>query len=555
MTSTVLSLLSAESIKRHYASGFWRDETIYSLVQNLARRSPDRFAVRDRYQRVTYGQLISAADRLADDLARQGVRAGQRVLLWLPTRIESVVTLLACSRNGYVWCPSPHRNHTTAEVVDLIERARGAALFFQQGYGADVDQRSIEDEIPDLPTLRYVKRLGPPSAQPIMRMLSGADDKPPALAEMPQNTDANCVTYLAFTSGSTGKPKGVMHSDNTLLAAPRAIVTDWQLDASSIIYSMSPLSHNLGVGTLLTSFVAGAEFVIHDLPRGESLVDRLVETRATYLVGVPTHAIDLVDELRRRGSSPLKELKGFRISGAAVSGPVVAELLKFNVLPQKGYGMTETCAHQYTMPGDDPKLIIETSGRACPGYELRIWDADNPDREAKPGEIGQLGGRGASLMLGYFDDQISTENSFNAHGWFMTGDLGWLDENGYLRITGRKKDVIIRGGHNINPARIEDLAMRHQAVERAAAFPVADARLGEKICLAVMFRSGRKATVEEILNYLNGAGLTKYEMPEFFVELPEIPLMPNGKIQKRDIMKRLRDGQVVPTAVQWQPRQ
>lgn len=554
MTSTVLSLLSAESIKRNYDSGFWRDETIYALVRRNAQQFPDHVAVRDRFQQITYGELIEAAERLAADMTRYGLRAGQRVLLWLPTRIESVLTLLACSRNGYMWCPSPHRNHTCAEVVELIERTRAAALFFQRGYGTDADQRRIESEIANLPTLRYVRQLDPPGPQAAMHMPAELDGAPSAPQNAAPNVDPNCVSYLAFTSGSTGKPKGVMHSDNTLLAAPRAIVADWWLDANSIVYSMSPLCHNLGVGTLLTSFVASAEFVIHDLPKGESLLDRLVETKATYLVGVPTHAVDLVDELRRRGSSPLKELKGFRISAAAVPKHVVADLLKFNVLPQSGYGMTETCAHQYTLPNDERKLIIETSGRAFPGYELRIWDVDDPDREAKPGEIGQLGGRGASLMLGYFDEQVRTENSFNAHGWFMTGDIGWLDENGYLRITGRMKDVIIRGGHNINPARIEDLVMLHQAVERAAAFPLADVRLGEKVCLAVMFRSGRNASIEEILSHLDDAGLTKFEMPEFFVELREIPLMPNGKIQKQDIMNRLRAGQLVPTAVRWQPR-
>jgi acyl-CoA synthetase len=365
----------------------------------------------------------------------------------------------------------------------------------------------------------------------------------------PAATDPNTIVYLAFTSGSTGIPKGVMHSDNTLLSTARAIAADWRLDDTTVIYSLSPFGHNLGFGTLITSLVCGGEFVIHDLPRGRSVIDRLVATGATYLVGVPTHAIDLLDELRRRGGEGLERRKGFRISGAAGPGPVVADLLKFNVLPQCGYGMTETCAHQYTLPGDDHRLIIETSGKAFAGYDLRIWDAEDRDRELPRGQIGELGGRGASLMLGYFGDQASTENCFNAHGYFMTGDLGRLDDNGYLYITGRKKDVIIRGGHNINPARIEDLVMRHDAIERAAAIPVADARLGEKICLAVMFRPGHTASVDQILHHLGAAGLTRYEMPEFVLELPDIPLMPNGKIQKLDIVKWVLDGTVTPVPV------
>src|SRR5205807_3584183 len=134
--------------------------------------------------------------------------------------------------------------------------------------------------------------------------------------------------------------------------------------------------------------------------------------------------------------------------------------------------------------------IIETSGKTCPGYELRIFKTDDQDTEAAPGEVGQIGGRGASLMLGYFDDQKATEEAFNNSGWFMTGDLGSIDANGYLRIAGRSKDIIIRGGHNIHPAHIEELATRHPAVQRAAAVPMKDARLGEQVCLAVVTRAG-----------------------------------------------------------------
>jgi len=135
----------------------------------------------------------------------------------------------------------------------------------------------------------------------------------------------------------------------------------------------------------------------------------------------------------------------------------------------------------------------------------------------------------------------------------MTGDLGWLDENGYLRLAGRKKEVIIRGGHNINPARIEELAMKHVAVERAAAVAIADARLGERVCLAVKFRPGAKATAAQLLYELADAGLSKYEMPEFYLELADIPLMSNGKMHKADIVKWIEEGRVAPVAVGARP--
>src|SRR6185503_15673880 len=291
----------------------------------------------------------------------------------------------------------------------------------------------------------------------------------------------------------------------------------WSVGNSSVVYTLSPLSHNLGFGAQVMALAMGSELVINDLPRGASLADRILETNTSFLVGVPPNAIDLLAEMQKRRLNGLGRLTGFRISGSAVPSEVVAGLIAQGIKPQTGYGMTENCSHQYTLPNDDAKLIIETSGKTCPGYELRIFKADDPDTEAGPGEVGQIGGRGSSLMLGYFDDQTATEDAFNKSGWFMTGDLGTLDANGYLRIAGRSKDIIIRGGHNIHPARIEELATRHAAVQRAAAVPMKDARLGEKVCLAVVTRAGADVAPGELLAHLDAAGLSKYDMPEYFL--------------------------------------
>jgi acyl-CoA synthetase len=548
MTNTLLTLLSAERLAQHYRDGHWRDDTIYGAARRHAEHTPAAFAVRDGARRLSYRDLIAAADALASDLAARGARPGQRVAVWLPSRIETAVTLLACSRAGFVCCPSLHRDHAVADIAALLARTRAVALIAQPGYGADVDKRDVFAALDDLPHLRHAYRLGPVDAAAPFAGLLGAP------GQAPVNRDPNRVVYLAFTSGTTGEPKGVMHSDNTLLANARAIAADWQLGAGAVIYTLSPLSHNLGLGALITALAIGGELVVHDLARGASLLDRLRETGASFLIGVPTHAIDLLTELRGRGVARLDGIAGFRISGAAAPRDVVAALLEHGITPQSGYGMTETCSHQYTLPDDDPRLIVETSGRACPGYEIRIWRQDDPDREAPVGEVGQIGGRGASLMLGYFDDQAATEAAFNAHGWFMTGDLGWMDENGYLRVTGRKKDVIIRGGHNIHPARIEALALGHPAVARAAAFPVADPRLGEKVCLAVTAKPGMVVSAPALLAHLDAAGLSKFDMPEYFLALDAIPLTATGKILKRALVEQARDGRLVPEPVRWQGR-
>jgi acyl-CoA synthetase len=549
--STIPTRLSAELIERYTAQGFWRGDTIYSLVKGHAARAPDSFAVRDRFRRVTYRELLDAADALAADLARRGVAPGQRVAVWLPSRIEAVVALLACSRDDTICCPSLHRDHTTGEVVELLQRTSAAALIVQDGYGADAGKRDLNAALKDVPTLRHVYRLEPHSERD-KALFAGVGASPPGA---PQKTDPNTIVYLAFTSGTTGKPKGVMHSDNTLLANARQLAADWHIDHNSVVFSLSPLSHNLGFGAQVMALAMGGELVINDLPRGASLADRILETGTSFLVGVPPNAVDLLAEMRRRNLKGLGRLTGFRISGSAVPSEVVAGLIQQGIRPQSGYGMTESCSHQYTLPDDDPKLIIETSGKTCPGFELRIFSIDDPDAEAPRGTIGQIGGRGASLMLGYFDDPKATDDAFNAGGWFMTGDLGSLDENDYLRIAGRQKDIIIRGGHNIHPARIEELATRHAAVQRAAAVPVKDARLGEKVCLAVVLRAGQKLSPDELLAHLDAAGLSKFDMPEYFLTLDEIPLTPNGKMLKRAIIDEIAQGRITPIPVRWQAKQ
>jgi len=552
VTNAILTRLSGAMLHEHYASGFWQDETVYALTRRHAEAAPARPAVRDRLHRHGYQQLIEMADRLAAQLEAAGVRVGERVAAWLPSRFETVVALLACSRNRYVFCPSLHRSHTTAEIIELLNRVRATAFIGEIGFGADADRHTVMDAIKEVKTLKFVSMLPPLGRE------NGSGPWPGSVAEGDGNAsppapgrDANTLLYLAFTSGTTGQPKGVMHSDNTLLANSRAMAADWNLDSKSVIYTLSPLSHNLGVGAMITSLLIGSELVVHDLPSGSSVVERIGEVGATYLVGVPTHANDLLRELETISADHLRTLKGFRISGAPAPRHIVEKLLSHGIVPQSGYGMTEACSHHYTLPTDDPELIVDSSGRCCPGYAIKVWSSDDPNVEVPPRTIGQIGGRGASLMLGYFDDQQATEDSFNRTGWFMTGDLGWVDENGYVRITGRKKDVIIRGGHNIYPARIESLAMRHKAIQLVAALPVADERLGEKVCVAFMLREGHTLALDQLLAHLDNEGLSRFDMPEYLVEVSDMPVTPSGKVLKRSLVDQIQAGTLVPIAVRW----
>ena len=572
----LLTLHDPNRARRFYRQGWWRSDTLYGLLARHASERPNGYALRDSKHRLIWRQLKDWVDAVAHDLDQAEVPPGGRVSIWLPNRVESVVMFLSCSRNGYVCNSSLHQNYTVAEIVDLLRSIQSSALVTQAGYGANGQAQDIFALAGELPAMKRVyqapqrvnglagwprvrgngprpPRLGAPFPAP-GEVASGqsrmAQGQPLQLASQPiANPDK--IVYLAFTSGTTGKPKGVMHSDNTLLANGRAMVKDWHHDADTILLSLSPMSHHIGTVALEQSLVAGCELVLNDPPPGKGPLDWILETGATYVMGVPTHAIDIQAAMQRRGLQRLGKVKVFYMAGAAIPEGTARSFLDQGILPQNVYGMTENGSHQYTLPSDDRDTIVKTCGRCCEVYEVKIFSQDHPDIEAKPGEVGEIGGRGAMLMLGYFDNQIATERCFNRDGFLMSGDLGWLDARGNLHFVGRKKDLIIRGGHNIYPARIEDLVRRHPQVQTAAAFPVADARLGEKVCLAIIARDGDSVDPYGLLEHLHRSGLSKFEMPEYFIQLDAFPLTPSGKVLKRELLDWVKNGRIKPTAVRW----
>jgi acyl-CoA synthetase len=239
------------------------------------------------------------------------------------------------------------------------------------------------------------------------------------------------------------------------------------------------------------------------------------------------------------------------MAGAPIPPTVAEAFVRQGIKPQNVYGMTENSSHQYTHPSDDTATIIETCGRGGRAYEVRIFDPADQDREVPPGTVGQIGGRGAALMLGYFANQEATETSFNREGWFLSGDLGLLDERGNLRVEGRLKDLIIRGGHNIYPVHIEALALRNPRIGRCAAFPVPDERLGERVCMAII----GDLSASELLAHLATEGLSKYDMPEYFLKVEAFPLTASGKILKRTLIEMVKRGELEPEPIRYTGQQ
>ena len=528
-----LTLHHPACARHYYAEGTWRNDTFYSLLADHAKARPDAAALRDGGRRLTWCEVTAWVDGVAADLHRHGLVGGDRVSIWMSNKLEAIITFLACSREGFACNPSLHRTYTCAEVVQLLDNLQAKAFLTEHGWGADRTNVDFDAMLAQVSSLRKVySRDAFPQASPAITKPIEDPDK---------------VSYLAFTSGTTGAPKCVMHSDNTLLANARDLVRDWRHGPQTVLLSLSPLSHHIAWVAVSQWLLAGCELVTDDPPAGISRLDWIIETGATYIMGVPTHAIDMLSEQRMRNIAQMGMVKLFYMAGSPIPPSVCEAFVRQGIKPQNIYGMTETSSHQYTHPDDDEVTIITTCGRGGPSYEVRLFDPLDPDRQVPPGTVGQIAGRGAALMLGYLDNQTATEQSFNSDGWFLSGDLGVFDERGNLRIEGRLKDIVIRGGHNIYPAMIEALALRHPDVTKAAVFPVADERLGERVCLAIIGTIAEEA----ILQHLRAEGLSKYDMPEFFIRVDTFPLTASGKILKRELVQMVKRGELLPQPVRF----
>jgi acyl-CoA synthetase len=536
----MLTLLSYSKAKNYYASGIWQNDTFYSLIQKHAIKNPQGFALRDGSRRLTWSELLNWIDHISEQLANTGLKVGDRVAIWLPSRVEGVASFLACSRNGYVACTSLHQNYTLQEISEFLKRSRAVVLIMMPGYGGNKDSQALTamaNELEDLKQIFSVDNIWDDHFLPLSQKTTPVDGK----VSLPMvHDDPDSIVYLAFTSGTTGTPKGVMHSNNTLLANGRAMLDVWQYPTHSIMLSISPMSHHIGTVALEQWAVGGYELVLNYPPHGLSIIEWIIETKANYILGVPTHAIDILGHLQRLGLSQLGDVNIFYMAGSIIPIEVAKSFLAMGITPQNIYGMTENGSHQFTAPTDDAKTIIETCGRAARGYETIIVDQNNPNIYLSAGQVGEIATRGGLLMLGYYDNQKATEDSFNHEGWFLSGDLGLLDYRGCLQIIGRKKDLIIRGGHNIYPSYLEDLAHRHPAIIKCAAFGVPDIRLGEKVAMTLLLKEGLTINAADFLMHLHQAGLSKYDMPEYLGIVHEFPVTASGKILKRELLEMFK---------------
>jgi acyl-CoA synthetase (AMP-forming)/AMP-acid ligase II len=475
-------------------------ESIPQMVLSTGDRFGSAEAVVDGPLRLTFTELADRVRVAAGAFAEAGIGKGDRAAIWAPNSAEWIIAAFGLLTAGGVMVPVNTR-FKADESHDIIRRSGAKLVLVQRGFlGEDYDGP------PEVPTID-IRSDFLSSGSPLERESRGDD-----------------VCDIMFTSGTTGRPKGVMmtHAQTLRLYSEWCDLADLRQGDRYMI--VNPFFHIFGYKAgCIASMIRGA--TVHPVPVFDvERVLELIETeRITMLPGPPTLYHSLL-EAHARGGHDLSSLRA-AVTGAA---DIPVELIRRIVteLPfqtiMTGYGLTEAGTCTASRPGDSFEDIATTVGRPCDGVEARIA----PD--------GEVLVRGYTVMKGYFDDPEATAEAIDADGWLHTGDLGTLDERGYLRIVGRKKDMFIVGGFNAYPAEIEGFLMEHPAVAQAAVVPVPDERLGQ-VGKAFVVRRG-ELTQEELIAW-SREKMAGFKVPRSVEFLEELPLNATGKVDKRELMK------------------
>ena len=546
MREPIASLLTQEMIDRYSAAGYWGSMTLADHLDHHAAYAPDREAVVDARGRTTFAELKLATDRVALALLGMGVKPGDRVGLQTPNWIEYFYVRLACAKMGAIPVPLIY-NVREHEIENALIDSRAVAFFFCTDFHGFDYVDVVERLRPRLPGVgHWVTMAG--------RRVAGMNSLEDMLADPIEarcppgyligfHPSANDIDILMSTSGSTGKPKLVLRTPNIFLALGHHIVERARLSPDDVVLAVAPINQGTGYSVaVVAALIAGCRNVLLDRFDPEVALALMESERVTVAVGVPTHMIKIMHS-RSIGKVDLSALRLFYHAGAPLAPDVAAEFArKCGCRLMEAYGALDGGTPVHTLYDDEPDKVFNTVGKACPGMELNIVDEEGGVLPRDT--VGEVVYRGPNCAVGLFEDP---NHSFDAEGWFRSGDLGILDSDGYLRIVGRKKNIIIRGGQNISPREIEDALISHPWILDVAVVRMPDPILGERACAFVVPRAGEKVTVEDCLDFLVSRSFAKYKVPERVENVAEFPLLPNGKVDRKhlegEIVRRLAEEQ------------
>lgn len=539
--------LTANRLQAMRASGLWPDRLLTDHFDDAVARSPEAIAIAAQgaesgiLTRLSYANLKLKVDRIALGLASLGVGKGDVVSFQLPNWWHFVAMYLACVRIGAV--ANPLMPIFRERELRFMLNFAGSGIVVAAARFRDFDYgemyRALRAAVPSLRRILLVGGKGEESFEELLSDRAWEKETDAAALFRQRRPDPNEATQLMYTSGTSGEPKAVMHTPNTLLSSALKYIEWIGLEPRDVVLMASPLAHQTGfIYGMMVPIILRTKLVLLDVWSAGAAARLIGEEGASFtMASTPfladlTNSPDVTPEL-------VRSLRIFVCAGAPIPSVLVqraTEKLRFSVL--SCWGMTENGAVTIARPGDPLDKIIGTDGKAIDGMEVRVVDEQR--RPVSSGTVGHLQARGMATFVGYL--KRPELGATDQDGWFDTGDLARMDEDGYIRITGRSKDVIIRGGENIPVVEVENLLYRHPKIQDAAVVAIPDARLGERACAFVVTKAGETLNLPELTSFLASERMAKQYWPERLEVVEAMPRTPSGKIQKfrlREIAAKL----------------
>ncbi|HEI2702374.1 medium-chain fatty-acid--CoA ligase [Escherichia coli] len=521
--------------------GLWGDASLADYWQQTARAMPDKIAVVDNHgASYTYSALDHAASCLANWMLAKGIESGDRIAFQLPGWCEFTVIYLACLKIGAVSVPLLP-SWREAELVWVLNKCQAKMFFaptlFKQTRPVDLIL-PLQNQLPQLQQIVGVDKLAPATSSLSLSQII-ADNTPLTTAITVHGDE---LAAVLFTSGTEGLPKGVMLTHNNILASERAYCARLNLTWQDVFMMPAPLGHATGFLHGVTApFLIGARSVLLDIFTPDACLALLEQQRCTCMLGATPFVYDLLNLLEKQPAD-LSALRFFLCGGTTIPKKVARECQQRGIKLLSVYGSTESSPHAVVNLDDPLSRFMHTDGYAAAGVEIKV--VDDARKTLPPGCEGEEASRGPNVFMGYFDEPELTARALDEEGWYYSGDLCRMDEAGYIKITGRKKDIIVRGGENISSREVEDILLQHPKIHDACVVAMPDERLGERSCAYVVLKSPHHSlSLEEVVAFFSRKRVAKYKYPEHIVVIEKLPRTASGKIQKfllrKDIMRRL----------------
>ncbi len=521
--------------------GLWGDASLADYWQQTARAMPDKIAVVDNHGATyTYSALDHAASCLANWMLAKGIESGDRIAFQLPGWCEFTVIYLACLKIGAVSVPLLP-SWREAELVWVLNKCQAKMFFaptlFKQTRPVDLIL-PLQNQLPQLQQIVGVDKLAPAtSALSLSQIIA---DNTPLTTAITVHGDE--LAAVLFTSGTEGLPKGVMLTHNNILASERAYCARLNLTWQDVFMMPAPLGHATGFLHGVTApFLIGARSVLLDIFTPDACLALLEQQRCTCMLGATPFVYDLLNLLEKQPAD-LSALRFFLCGGTTIPKKVARECQQRGIKLLSVYGSTESSPHAVVNLDDPLSRFMHTDGYAAAGVEIKV--VDDARKTLPPGCEGEEASRGPNVFMGYFDEPELTARALDEEGWYYSGDFCRMDEAGYIKITGRKKDIIVRGGENISSREVEDILLQHPKIHDACVVAMPDERLGERSCAYVVLKAPHHSlSLEEVVAFFSRKRVAKYKYPEHIVVIEKLPRTASGKIQKfllrKDIMRRL----------------